>query len=440
MSLSIAAAGFAAADVIRPPDSVLPVGSTSIDLGVMAPGATIEYDLPLVLRCTNSTHVSPGAVITVSDGVKVVPLDGALAFASTTIGPVPHWWPATGSPCPSPASELAAAIPAKVSITAPTIGGVHAYSLALVRDTTGTANSSVTFELEVVANTAPTLDVPADFEIEGDTTGGWSADFTTGASDAEDTTDPAVVCSPSVGSLLPLGATTIECSAIDEGGLTTSGSFTVTVTDPTPPSFAIDPGDVAVEATSASGAVAAFVEPGASDIVDPAPTVSCDPPSGSTFGVGTTVVTCTARDATGNTTSTNFQVVVHARQSSPIVAWGEPVGAASTVFANRGRTLPLKASIALDGSPVGSTAVVQVALVRLEACDGVRVETRSGPVMTWDGGRWSANLDTSNLGAGCWRVSAAVDGSSGGTFELRVVDGNVGGASPAATKNRSRRD
>ena len=41
-----------------------------------------------------------------------------------------------------------------------------------------------------------------------------------------------------------------------------------------------------------------------------APTVSCSKTSGSTFPIGTTTVTCTATDASGNTSSKSFTVTV----------------------------------------------------------------------------------------------------------------------------------
>ena len=48
----------------------------------------------------------------------------------------------------------------------------------------------------------------------------------------------------------------------------------------------------------------------ASDNCDPAPSVVCVPPSGSLFGPGTTLVTCTATDAAGNQSMCAFPVVV----------------------------------------------------------------------------------------------------------------------------------
>jgi hypothetical protein len=48
----------------------------------------------------------------------------------------------------------------------------------------------------------------------------------------------------------------------------------------------------------------------ASDDHDPAPSVVCVPPSGSFFPRGTTMVACTATDASGNRTTCAFPVVV----------------------------------------------------------------------------------------------------------------------------------
>ena len=44
-------------------------------------------------------------------------------------------------------------------------------------------------------------------------------------------------------------------------------------------------------------------------------TVSCDPPSGSTFPAGTTTVTCTAVDADGNASTCGFTVTVESPEA-----------------------------------------------------------------------------------------------------------------------------
>jgi hypothetical protein len=51
----------------------------------------------------------------------------------------------------------------------------------------------------------------------------------------------------------------------------------------------------------------------ATDDVDPSPVVVCMPPSGSTFPPGTTVVACTATDASGNRSTCRFPVTVEPR-------------------------------------------------------------------------------------------------------------------------------
>ena len=67
-----------------------------------------------------------------------------------------------------------------------------------------------------------------------------------------------------------------------------------------------------VRATAAEGETSAVVDftVTATDDTDPSPSVTCDPPSGSTLPWGTTTVTCTATDASGNVSTSIFQVSV----------------------------------------------------------------------------------------------------------------------------------
>jgi Metallo-peptidase family M12B Reprolysin-like/HYR domain len=82
----------------------------------------------------------------------------------------------------------------------------------------------------------------------------------------------------------------------------------LTIADTTPPVLTV-PGPIVVNATSPAGRVVTFTAT-ATDNVDPSPTVVCVPPSGSTFPIGTTTVTCTATDASGNSSSASFTVHV----------------------------------------------------------------------------------------------------------------------------------
>lgn len=66
--------------------------------------------------------------------------------------------------------------------------------------------------------------------------------------------------------------------------------------------------DITVTATNATGAVVSYVSTASGGCTPP--TVVCNPPSGSIFPVGTTVVTCTASDTCGNTATCSFTVTV----------------------------------------------------------------------------------------------------------------------------------
>lgn len=78
--------------------------------------------------------------------------------------------------------------------------------------------------------------------------------------------------------------------------------------DTTPPVLNL-PADMLVAPTSPSGAVVSYIVT-ATDLVDPNPVVSCQPPSGSIFPIGVTTVNCTATDASGNVANGSFTITV----------------------------------------------------------------------------------------------------------------------------------
>ena len=115
-----------------------------------------------------------------------------------------------------------------------------------------------------------------------------------------------VTCSPASTSSFPVGITTVTCT-------TTAGpscSFTVTVNDTQAPSITC-PTDVTTTTATVNDpcVVVTFPPPTASDNC-PGVTTLCTPASGSCFKVGTTTVTCTATDASGNTATCSFDVSV----------------------------------------------------------------------------------------------------------------------------------
>jgi hypothetical protein len=195
------------------------------------------------------------------------------------------------------------------------------------------------------------ITVPASMAVEGNTTGGAIVTFSVTATDNVDPS-PTVTCIPSSGSVFPLGTTTVTCTATDSFRNTASASFMVTVVDTTPPQLTV-PANLTVLATSAQGAIVTYTAT-ATDIVDPAPTVTSTWPSGSLFPVGTTTVTVTATDKSGNEATAPFTVTINPPApviTSPTNGYSSP----STAVTVSGTGLPNGSVQLFDrGTAIGS--------------------------------------------------------------------------------------
>ena len=205
------------------------------------------------------------------------------------------------------------AVDAEPTVTcAPESGSTFALGATTVtctaQDDAGNSSSS-TFTVTVQDTTAPTITAPDEVTAEATAPDGATVTFVTSATDAV-TPDIAVTCAPASGTKFALGSTTVTCSAADAAGNTATDSFPVIVRDTTGPTFSNVPADVTIEATSASGATVTYTTPTASDAVSGDAAVTCAPASGTTFALGTTLVTCSAKDATDNTGTATFNVLV----------------------------------------------------------------------------------------------------------------------------------
>lgn len=78
--------------------------------------------------------------------------------------------------------------------------------------------------------------------------------------------------------------------------------------DHTPPTITV-PGTITPEATSPAGAKVTYTV-SATDDIDPSPSISCTHPSGSTFPLGLTLITCTATDTAQYSMSASFTIKV----------------------------------------------------------------------------------------------------------------------------------
>ena len=429
--------GLASADAVITDGDVAAGQQNNVHIGTVAPGAEVTVPVAFELRCTTTNHVDVGQTVTLSLFQAMAAPGGAvLSVTPGSVGPIPAGWPTDGATCPDPQPRLASTTSAMVTLRAPLLPNVgYTYTIGFTRSYSPTGNldgsavnvtPSVIIRLDVADNTAPSLVLPADLTVEGDTTGGALAAFTVSASDAQDEPDPTPTCDVQPDDLLPVGTTTVGCSVTDLGGLSASGSFDITVVDTTPPSIATH--DVQVTSPDPTGAVVSYDPPTVSDVVDDSPSVDCLPSSGSAFPVGTTSVTCTATDAEDNVATSTFSVTVdyvpvHVASAS----WLEPVGNGGTFAANRGRTVPVKVVLAVDGV----TRTSGDASLVVAPCDGGAAVTVP---MTWGGGRWNASLDTAPLPGWCQTVTATIDGLAAGSFELDLR----GGEAAKATKAKGR--
>ena len=174
--------------------------------------------------------------------------------------------------------------------------------------------ATATITVNAIDTTPPVILLPQDITVEATSAAGWAGVFPLPIATDDVDPSPTVIMSLPPGSILPLGVTTVVVTATDAAGNSSQASFRVAVQDTTPPSISGIPGDIVVAATSPSGAVVTypFLYVFDANNVDPSPTVVANPPSGSTFPVGTTTVIVTATDASGNSATTSFNVLVEA--------------------------------------------------------------------------------------------------------------------------------
>jgi hypothetical protein len=174
-------------------------------------------------------------------------------------------------------------------------------------DGTNTANASFIVTVTFVDTTGPVIsNMPSNRVVEANGPSGSVVSYIgPTATDAAEGPKP-VSCNPTSGSTFPLGGTTVNCTASDSQGNTSSASFTISVVDTTKPNLIV-PVDRSVYADTPSGiahegyGVPSFLNgASATDTVDPSPRVGNDAPEFLAVGVHT--VTFRATDFSGNTT------------------------------------------------------------------------------------------------------------------------------------------
>ena len=306
-------AGTAPANADNLDDEVVAGGSTSLVLSGGTASTGINYSIHKTGQNCDPADGSP-AVVT-------------LAVANNASGAVTMTAAAGVLSSDNKLTFTACGSPKTVTFTA-TAAGTYPVT-ARVADTNNggdTYAEHADFTLTVTAptNTAPTVAVTGvtdgdSYELGSVPTAGCQVN------DAQDgASTKAATLSAINGPLAAygIGSQTATCTATDSGGLSaTPASATYSIVDTTAPALTVPAGQV-LEATSATGAVATWSGPSATDLGTLAPgSPSCDYASGATFPLGTTTVSCSATDPAGNTAAGSFTVEVQ-DTTAPVISGG----------------------------------------------------------------------------------------------------------------------
>jgi hypothetical protein len=273
-----------------------PLGSTTVVCtATLEDSSHVLKTLTVTVQDTTPPSVTPPAQITdssTSSSGKVVSYGKATALDTVDGSLTPACSPPSGSTFP-------------IGTTTVTCIATDSHG------NTGSATFTVTITLIDIV--APTFmpNPPPNISQQTSNPAGTAITYSVAATDNSGIA-PTVTCNPSSGSTFAVGSTTVNCIAEDAAHNKATASFTVTVTfvDTTPPTFSNVPANITAEANGPGGSVVNYTIPTASDAQDGPVVVTCNPPSGSLFPLGTKPVTCSASDTHSNASTASFGVAV----------------------------------------------------------------------------------------------------------------------------------
>ena len=267
-------------------------------------------------------------------------------------------------------------------------------------------SASASFTITVKDTTAPAISaVPSNQTLEATSAAGAIATYTKPTATDAVSGSINVNCSPASGTTFALGTTTVNCSATDVAGNSASASFTVTVRDTTAPVLSAMPANQTLVATSASGATATYTTPTATDKVNGSVPVTCAPASGSLFALGTTTVTCTAKDTAGNTAKGTFTITVQFSWSG----FNSPLANPDSKSFNQGSNIPVKFQLTGASAPI-TNAYVVLSWTKLSGSNA----GAGSSVVLFDknNNSYSYGLNTTPMAKGNWKLALTLYTSS----------------------------
>jgi uncharacterized repeat protein (TIGR01451 family) len=281
--------------------ATLPANSTAIftltfQVGSTLPDGTVISNTANISSATNELHApnnsaTASSTVTSSTPSCTISCPSVAPVSTSQCSAIVNFaTPTASGNCGTDPEEGGSGI-----VCTPTSGSTFPIGNTVVTCIAPTGDScSFTVTVNYTGSTgAVTIACPSNITVDTDLSGGSAQ-----VNYAAPTTNGnclTVACSPPSGSLFPTGTTTVTCTATDPSNATASCSFTVTVNGGTGGGCTINcPGDITQNASSGQcNAVVTYSAPTTSGTCG---AVTCNPASGSTFPIGSTVVTCSSTD------------------------------------------------------------------------------------------------------------------------------------------------
>ena len=288
---------------------------------MVGPGA---HTVTVTATDAAGNHSSDEVVFTVNDKTPPTvqaPADSSASADANCKAAVPDYASA------STASDSCGTVTVTQSPAANTLVGLGPHTVT-VTATDGSGNhSSDEVVFTVNDTTAPTVQAPADSSASADANCEAPVPNYAGSSNATDNCDtPTVTQSPAAGTKVGLGPHTVTVTATDAAGNHSSDDVVFTVNDTTAPAITCPANKTA---NSEPGTCAAHVSPGTATASDNcgSPTVTGSRSDGrpltDTYPVGTTTITWTATDGSGNSSSCTQTITVNDTEKPTITLNGQ---------------------------------------------------------------------------------------------------------------------
>jgi uncharacterized repeat protein (TIGR01451 family) len=332
-----------------------------------------------------------------SNGQASVTLDGLLSSDPDGDTPLTFDW-----------SEGATSLGSGQTLVVSLPNGSHTITLT-VTDPSG-ESSQDTVVVNVVDTTAPVVTPPANVSVStgpgASSCGTVVTDAVLGTATATDGCEGSLSVTRMgvpAGNFFPVGTTTITYTATDGAGHTATATQTVTVNDNTPP-VVTPPANI--NASADANSCSALLNPGTATATDNCSgasvvgTRSDSQPLNAPYPVGTTTITWTATDGSGNTASATQTV---------------------TVQDNQPPTVSASVAVTTMGPPFNHTMInVGLAASATDSCPGL------GPLQVSvysdeDDGTGPHSPDALDIGLGTLKLRRERDGDSNGRVYLVVV-------------------